>query len=628
MSSSGRPERVIPGWLSPTLLVLFVGVLGLLPHFLISLQMGKLTYFKSAWDEDSYALRNFERVGPFVPSRLLSHGALQGLAGLLGPSWDSTYVAADFAFPILSALAAWLMTGLLSREPVLRLVMTLGLLFVQEFLSLSCAAVWPYGTWTVRQAVADFPLWRALLPDLFTTYFSLFRTPEPQVSLAVFFGLFLLLIRFVRPGPARSAPVSGVGLLTANAGLGFVYLFLAVPFVVVELACAAVLALVGKRRESSWSALFGLTGFASVALASFGFSAGENLQNSAAFLFRSHLPILTPASVLSAFFLGLIAFRLRRVERTADAALAAACFAAVLILTNQQIVSGWMLSARQWEFYSNYPLLLFGSLLWISASRAHVLQTPRRSVRVLGVVLLAIVLGVLLRGQLRVFGFFQDVNLKTVAMKRALEQVREVDPLRTTLVLDEPDLAPLLQFRRNGRLPCLLDFTDTIRRIPVMAVEGGAWGVRSPLRERLFEYFARTGRTQDQVSRILSQEADARSGFFLAFLFSHVDHWYPVTDDRGVRQAEIRAMIPEIVREYEAYVSSGRENWRQPALRLTTAADPRRVAGRCWRERVVARATIGGVSGEVTVRAFLQTYDPSLGPPPSCDAGVTSAVMP
>jgi hypothetical protein len=263
-----------------------------------------------------------------------------------------------------------------------------------------------------------------------------------------------------------------------------------------------------------------------------------------------------------------------------------------------------MVSARSWEQYVNYSLLLLGFLLWISDGSGRALQAPDRRARVLATSLLALITIVLVAAQVRVFHLFRDVNLKTLAMKQALEGISELDPRRTKLVLEEPELAPLLEFRMKGRLRSLIDYTDISRRIAPLAERDGNWGLRSPFKERLFEYFARIGHSPAEVQRILSEEAARRSGFFSAFLFSLMDQWYPLTDDRKVREQEIRAILPEIVRGYTGYLATDHEAWDEPAVLLTTHASA------FPDERLLAQATVGRPPHTVTLYALLQLGRP------------------
>lgn len=588
------------------MLAFFIATLGLLPPLIFAFQTGTLAFFKSAYDEDTYALWLLEGGGPWVPSRLFSRLAMRGLFEVSGRSWDLAYVAADVLFPVGVALMAWALAGSLARLPVVRLLLTMGLLFAQEFFSLGCSAIWRYGISHVRSlVVALAPGARGLVPDSTTSYFSIFRTPEPQVSLIVFLGVLALLVRLAtRETDHPNRHFLGV-LVLMNAFLGVTYVFLAAALVVLEIVYSAVLLLIGKGPKAIRIAAAGLVGLTSVALSSLASHAGPGLRDSVSFLFRSRLPTLTPASGLAAVILGVLVSRLLR-ERggTERQALAAACFGTVLLLTNQQVLTGWMVSARSWEQYVNYTLLILGCLLWISDGNARVLEAPDRRVRVLATSLLALITFVLVVAQVRVFHLFRDVNLKTLAMKQALEGISGVDPWRTKLVLEEPELAALLEFRMKGRLRSLIDYTDISRRIAPLAERDGNWGIRSPFKERLFEYFARVRHSPAEVQRILSEEAARRYGFFSAFLFSLMDQWYPLTDDRKVREREIRAILPEIVRGYTGYLATDHEAWDEPAVLLTTHAYA------FPNERLLAQATVGQPPHAVTLYALLQRGRP------------------
>lgn len=584
------------------MLAFFIATLGLLPHLIFALQTGTLAFFKSAYDEDTYALWLLEGGGPWVPSRLLSRLAMKGIFEVSGRSWDLAYVAADVLFPVAVALAAWFLAGLLARPPVVRLLLTIGVLFAQEFFSLGCSAIWRYGIWHVRSLIVAFaPGARGLVPDSTTSYFSIFRTPEPQVSLIVFLGILALLVRLATgEADRRSRQLLGV-LVLGNALLGVIYVFLAVPLVVLEIVYSAGLFLIGKGPKAIRIGAAGLVGLASVAFSSLASQAGPGLRGSVSFLFRSRLPTVTPASVLAAVILGVLVSRLLRKGGGSERrALAAACFGTVLALTNQQVLTGWMVSARSWEQYVNYSLLLLGCLLWISDGSGRALQAPDRRARILAASLLAFTTIVLVAAQVRVFHLFRDLNLKTLAMKQALEGIRGMDPRRTKLVLEEPELAALLELRMKGRLRCLIDYTDISRRIAPLAESEGNWGLRSPFKERLFEYFARVGHSPTEVQRILSEEAGRRYGFFSAFLFSLMDQWYPLTDDRKVREREIRAILPEIVEGYADYLATDQEAWHEPAVLLTTHASA------FPNERLLAQATVGRPPHAVTLYALLQ----------------------
>ena len=143
---------------------------------------------------------------------------------------------ADVVFPAAGAVLAWSLVGHLTRRRLLRLVLALGLLFAQELFSFGCWTIWQsgdvVGKTSPESSVYDLrflreagPPWlRWLWPDYGAPFLTLFRTPEPQISRIVLFALLAALLGL--PGVARPAAVALpfviLGLLL-NAGLAGTY---------------------------------------------------------------------------------------------------------------------------------------------------------------------------------------------------------------------------------------------------------------------------------------------------------------------------------------------------------------------------------------------------------------------
>jgi hypothetical protein len=164
----------------------------------------------------------------------------------------------------------------------------------------------------------------------------------------------------------------------------------------------------------------------------------------------------------------------------------------------------------------------------------------------------------------------------------------------------------------------LLDITRAYDDLPdPLDVEGGRWGARSPLKRQLFKYFARGGRTPGRVARILRQEADARTGFFLSFLFHGRGWWRPASDGRAVQPERIGLLLPGIRQDFEAYLEARDPCWSRPAVVLTRESPTGRAKER-WNEESLAEATVGRGEPLMNVHALLQT---PLRPPPPPTAG-------
>jgi hypothetical protein len=264
------------------------------------------------------------------------------------------------------------------------------------------------------------------------------------------------------------------------------------------------------------------------------------------------------------------------------------------LICNQQLLTGWMVSTRDWERNITYPLIVAGVALACAT-----MFTGTRRARLAAAALVCVVSAILVSAQVRSYFLWLPGNLKTVAMVRALDNVGE-SAVGALLVLDEPGLAPLLATRRSGS-SFAIDYTDVfLQPVPLMGSRGTP--PDSPHRAHLYEFFWRTGRTPAQVETILRAEANSGTGFYLGFLFALRDSWYPATDDRLVRRADILKAVPGIVDGYRRFVDEGgRPRLDRPVIRLTTLSELPSSKG-------ISTQYVGrGSAGSVTVYAFRQS---------------------
>lgn len=610
-------------------LILFVSVLGLLPHVRFGLLIGEEAFFQSAYDEPTYALWTFAGGGPVLPHRWLSKVALTVLFNLTNQSWDRTLILADVVFPALCAALAWMLTSRVTRLRLFRLVFAMGILFAQEFFSLGCFTIWrihafvdktplsPGAPFDWRSFRSSAPAWLiALVPDYGSSFLWLFRTPEPQVSQALFLMVLILLLDLSRSQAEESRRLRvlvAIGLLL-NAILAFAYFFQATVLVLLEGILGLTLVARGQRTQARAAGGLALVGAASVLLGTLAYH-GDGAAR--AWAFRSHLPVLTPASIVAAAGLTVAATLLWRSHGDALLPIAAACFGTILVVTNQQVLSGWMISTRDWERSADYPLAVLGSIAigawWLRRSGV---QMTRLYALAGGGLLAGVCL--LVTAQDGAFEEFLVWNLKSVAMKRAVESVEVREHQGAPLVLQDPELAPLLQARLNRHANILVDVTETFVR-PVDSLEkaGGRWGRRSRFKRELFEYFARMGRKPARVVRTM-QEVEQWPGGALFFLFDLKDWWPPFTDGRRTRSEEIRALLPEISQDYERYLEVGDPCWAQSAIVLTRQSPAERRTGR-WNETFLVEATVGTEGAIMNTHALLQTSSA----PPLAGAGAS-----
>jgi hypothetical protein len=613
-------------WPHATALLLFVVLLGFLPHLRFSLLVGEPTHFFSAYDEEQYSLWALGGGGPTQPHRWLSWAALTLLAKLSGGSWNLALILSDVVFPAAGAVLAWVIVGHLTRRPLLRLLLALVLLFAQELFSLGCWTIWQsgdiVGVTTAESRVYDLrflrgfaPPWLlSLWPDYTGPFLTQFRTPEPQVSRVPLFAVLAALLPTCRiPAGQRPSRAAAAVVLLLNAALVGTYLSQAAAVVVLEGLLS--LALLGCRRLNlartiALSAAIGASSLLAGALAYWSDRDALGLS------FASRVPVLTPSVVAAFTGLVLMATVLRR-SRGRDHLypVAAACFGTVLVLTNQQVLTGRMVLTSTWERYVDYPILFIGAVI-VAAWLLRGARVGLPALYAIAGAALVLVSSALLKAQDRVFeDEYLVANLESVAMRRAVEAV-EARGVHATWLLTDPGRSLMLEVRLERRIDHLLDITRLFRRpVDPLAMPGGAWGVRSPYTREVFEYFARRPRTPASLARQLTQESEGGAGDVLRFLFDYRDFWAPMTDGRRTRSDQVRGHVPEISAAFARYLETGDPCWSLPVVVLTRQAVADRVSER-WDETFLVEATVGRDRDQpiMNMNAYLQVLsapDPS-----------------
>jgi hypothetical protein len=612
--SSARAPR---SWPFAAALVAFVVLLGLLPHLRFSLLIGEPTFFISAYDEPAYALWAFEGGGPVLPHRWLSSLVMVALSRLGGGGWGTALVLADAVLPTLCALFAWQLVGYVTRRRLLRLLLAIMLLFAQELFSLGCWTIWQVrdplavasptsGPFDLRQLRAEAPPWLAALwPDYATPFLTLFRTPEPQLSLVVLYWLLAILLEL---GDDALAPRRRQLLVAVGGALNLLlvgtYFFTASALVAVETALAGTLAVWGRSNSARLVGALAATGAASTIAGVVAFHSGANAQG---YSFASRLPILTPSTLTAALGL-LILVALRRKPGTLERGLplAAACFAAVLMLTNQQLLTGRMISTRDWERSIDYRLAFLGAALLGACLLRRTTVRLEALYALAGAGLLATG-AVLLRAQDRVFEEeFLGVNLKSVALARAMRIAETAGFRDARVLLEEPQLDLILEVRLERRIQHLLDVSPVFERpIDPLDRKDGRFGRRSPFTREAFEYLARRPRSGKGVERLLRAEVEQGAGILLRFFFDPRDFWNVFTDGRRARPADVAAELAGIRADYEDYLTAGDPCWALPVVVLSRQSAVERESP-SWHERLLAEVTVGREPTLMNMHAYLQ----------------------
>ena len=577
-----------------TLLPLALGLglmfaLSLWPHVSFSRLVGEIATFKNAFDEDTYVLYP-TGFGSLSIHRLFPGIVTQTLVFVLGGSLSLTLIALDAIFMPLAFLGAYAVACVLVKNGSGRLLVALITLFSPDLFSLGNSAVYSDTFATIANLRNLFGEWgNVLVPPIETSYLGVVRSPEPQISYFTGFVFIAVLLRTTLDTSPSVNWLMVVAQILTGSALVFGYTIVSVPLFGVAALAAVILLFVGSWQKAA--VMFVIVGVAFGLLAVSSLNVGTNAPG---LVFASRLPTVTMTGLLSVPVLGFVIILLaRRRWRDRRLWLALTLAGMPIILTNQQLFTGTMISARDWERTICAPLLVIGTImaLGIVAVEAHVVGDKWR--RTSSMVCWAAV-GVL---SLEIAAaanqsqkYFMRANIDSVVMARVVTAAGPAIAGRI-IVMDHPGLAPLLRVRAQPELGILLDYS-TIFTDPIPPALGNAF-VPGDHAFKLFDHWRLLGIKPAEAADILEMEAAGRGGYYSSYLFNLCEHWYPCTDNRGVAVDKIAMMVPQAVDAYADFLGRhGRDAANGYALILTqTEAVPR---PDLFDSEPVARETLAG----------------------------------
>lgn len=242
------------------------------------------------------------------------------------------------------------------------------------------------------------------------------------------------------------------------------------------------------------------------------------------------------------------------------------------LLMNQQILTGLMVSTRDWERYINHPLLAIGAAIFcgtFAATRSF--GYVQKSYRIAAVIAAATILLFVFDSGRRTSAGWTSINVNSLAMARAIDAASDQLAPHVVLVLAEPSLAPLIAVRRGGKRGYLIDYTDVfLDLVPTSDLTDfkiTEHGVR------MYTYWKLSGTSPADVEQLLREEAATRAGYYSAFFFNICDYWYPCSDNRAVKTHLIEQLIGVVVDRYRQLLSKPLAEATTHYLLVTTEKD-------------------------------------------------------
>ena len=338
---------------------------------------------------------------------------------------------------------------------------------------------------------------------------------------------------------------------TISVLLGFTYVFIALPLYAISGAMTLLLVVKGRKFEAVSLAAVLLLGL----ILKFTYDFGAPNPHMA-FMFESRVPTFTISLLLSLLAL-LLARRLR--DKSERSFFFQVTLAIPLLLNFQQVITGRMVSVRDFEIYVAFPLLAIGIFgLW---SRHFMLSSKVKSIVRIGA--LGVFAAVIAWGSFNTYSIWKYHNVLSSVY---LDLIQKNVPESALLVVHEgQETISLIKVREGKTRRFLLDFNEAQDVLVEDMIDADTVPVgREKFSGRVYEYAARVGMDSGSLSERLKSENVGKTNYFLLpFLFSIKDTWGPLTENRSVKRGWVDHQLPMLEREFERFLgdrSERREN--------------------------------------------------------------------
>ncbi len=588
---------------------LFIVFLGVLPHALFSLNAGGVHYMNNAWNEDADTLHALQHAT--IIYRMFSAWVVRGLIGTFG--LDGGLIAADAIGPFLSAIVAAGLAFRIGFKTRRSLFMAACLmLFALEFLALCNSMTVGPLTQILPFSSPFYPEWfRMFVPDLYENFFSLYKTPEPQFTLILFFASLYALLRHAQTLHWKYALVLGVFALS----FPFIYVSTGIALILC-IGLYAVAGLLLTHRPTFVLMLVMVT--AAVAYYLHWFLTDKSVVNGDSFVFASHLPIF---SVSMLWGVGLLLMYLRHWgqnlytrawvrECPPPIMLALVCCIVPLITLNQQLVTGLMVQSRTWEYYTNLTFIALALLLLWPMVETHIAPRVPHFLKRRAPYAATALLIVLVIAQIANFVTYNRANLDNLIVAQLLDEQKKNHPDGLPPVMLQSTSEDVqVALRMNTQDVQFIAGSQQALSHPIARLSAGdvTYLHSQDGREAAFTYFDRLGQSQEEFAQKLDAEGTRGMGAVqVARFFSPMDCWKPLSDYRDANVSGMKAKIPSIIADYGAFLKNPERRTDLGEIWFSTRNAHTMRNDVPWQESILATRTLG-LFMPVTVTIYRMT---------------------
>lgn len=553
---------------APVVLVaLGFAIAGLFPHLAFSYREKQLAFFKGAYDEDYYLLHSLDDSS--LPYRYLSDAVVRIFYFLSGKNIDVAVILCDTISPFVCCLLAGYWASYITQDRLCQALLTFGIIVCADVLSFANSAVWPE-MFNLNSYRGNFPTWlRQTVPDSRIAYLTIYRTPEPQISWVI---LFANLSAFssawtLDPNTQGRQIIYKLGLFYLV--YPFIYLFCAIPLLILQF-CYAFLSFKREGAKIFWCLLslsiLGAILYVTILAASSGKS--TNL------IFNSHLPILTPAALLCLMFVVIeIAFS-KGSFRDPKYLWGLTVLVLPILILNQQVVTGRMVSVKEWERYICYPLMIFGITQMRTWSCPWIKYILRFRWKTLKAILLLFCFVLLYSCQKKNYSMFIDANVNSIEFRNLCDKAKSIGANHhLRLIIPDPYMnESFFELRSYNTVNSIHGLSKAFdhpnSKISSETNDLPSWEYHLPL---AFEQFARSGITPNELDRGMKEAIHNRSCWpYLIAFFSFLDCWGPASEERALNIDGLIVESDRLTEYYRSYLTTYHPIWDIPVLVISS----------------------------------------------------------
>jgi hypothetical protein len=529
------------------LMSVIFGAIMTLPQLFYALDMGWGHYFDIAPDQSFY-LMNLTGDGSIWNERPINklNAVIWFVTAQNAPVY---FIISTWLFSVFSFMGAWFLVRAFSVRRIYMVLFIPLILFPTELLSFNYG-LGPFQNMTVHSYLAELPLEsRRFFSDNYMTYLSLQRLPEPATTMWVFLFFAGFIMRAVLYKPTQPLKFK-IGTIFFGALLSQGYVFLAVSGVILA-GCVFIAETLDDRKiRLRFSFYVCLINFVLLTIGVL----ITHRSEAGAVMYSSHLPIFSVSYLWSALLLSFVWFFRRCFTSNLYFYFTILLTVVPIIIMNQQVFTGLMIQAVNWERYINYYYIVLAMLIIFQRPAERFTKFFQKNDRLeknISYTITAAYLVLLVHLQIVSYAAYWTYNVGSQAIVSALNDVyRNTISLPKRVVLNNMGVDQSVRPRLEGLQLSIKGYASAVKSITDKTN-------KQQLKILGFEYAFYSGFDKATFLKTLKQEIE------IGVCWPHTMYYFDflscapyVSDFHMYNPEKLMTDIDKLSQEYDAFVKS------------------------------------------------------------------------